>query len=411
MEFLTIVYLFYSFVALYFLFLFILIFLKARKTMFSYPKPNKNYEVSIVIPCYNEQESIGKTIQNLIDNGYKFLRKIVVVDDRSKDDSYKIMKEYEKKYPGLVLAVQTPKNTGNAAGAKNYGVKFVKTELVGFTDADSFPERGSIGRMVGFFNDLRVGAVTSTVLVYNRKRFLERLQAIEYIVIKFSRKLLEYVDSIYVTPGPLAMYRKEYFDKIGGFDELNLTEDIEITWNFLAHGYLVKMCVPSKVYSIAPSTIRDWFKQRLRWNMGGVQTMIKYRKTFLKRGMLGAFVLPFFIFSWFLGVFGISVIAYRLIRSLILKFFATSYSIQTNAALLTLKDINLTPNVLIFLGVILFVLGLIYTLVAYFSIKESKMFKRPGFTAMTVYMFFYLMAYPIILIISAYKLIRGKTTW
>jgi len=411
MEFLTRIYLFYSFVALYFLFLFVLIYFKSRKEINFYPLTKKKYGVSMVIPCYNEEASIGQTIQNLIDNGYEHLKKIIVVDDQSKDRSYEIMKEYEKKYPGLVKAVQTPKNTGNAAGAKNYGVRFVKTELVGFTDADSFPVVGSIGKMVGFFDDLKVGAVTSTVLVHNRKRFLERLQAIEYIVIKFSRKLLEYVDSIYVTPGPLAMYRKEYFDKIGGFDESNLTEDIEITWNFLSHGYLVKMCVPSKVYSIAPSTLRAWFKQRLRWNMGGVQTMIKYKGAFLKKGMLGAFVLPFFIFSWFLGVFGISVIGYRLVRSAILKFFATSYSVQTNAVLISMKDINLTPNVLIFLGVILFVLGLIYTLVAYFNIKESKEVRRPGVVAMTFYMFFYLMAYPIILIISAYKLIRGKKTW
>ncbi|MBT5338156.1 hypothetical protein HOL46_02765, partial [Candidatus Falkowbacteria bacterium] len=77
--------------------------------------------------------------------------------------------------------------------------------------------------------------------------------------------------------------RKKYFDEIGGFDESNLTEDIEITWNFLANNYLVKMCVPSKVYSIAPSKLGVWFKQRLRWNMGGIQTMFKYRKTFFRK--------------------------------------------------------------------------------------------------------------------------------
>ncbi len=411
MEFLTKVYLVYSFIALYFLFLFILIYIQNRKKIFWYPISKKKYGVSIVVPCYNEEGSIGQTIQNIVDNGYPYLKKIIVVDDQSKDNSYKIMKQYEKKYPGLVMAVQTPKNTGNAAGSKNYGAKFVKTELIAFSDADSFPEIGSIGKMVGFFDDLKVGAVTSTVLVYNRGNFLERLQAIEYIVIKFSRKLLEFVDSIYVTPGPLAMYRREYFVKIGGFDEKNLTEDIEITWNFLAHGYKVKMCVPSKVYSIAPSKVKVWFKQRLRWNMGGVQTIFKYKKHFFKNGMLGAFVLPFFIFSWLIGVFGISVIAYRLIRTLILKIFATSYSVQTNAVMLTLRDINLTPNVLVFLGITVFLLSFIFTLIAFFSIKEDPKYRRPGFGAMTVYMFFYLIIYPIILITSAYKLIRGKKVW
>jgi peptidoglycan-N-acetylglucosamine deacetylase len=411
MDFLTVVYLVYSFIAFYFLFLFILIYIQNKPKIEWVPPVTKKYSLSIVIPCYNEEKSIGKTIDNLARNGYSELKKIIVVDDRSTDKSYKIMKEYEKKYPGLVKAVQTPKNTGNAAGAKNYGSIFVKTELIGFTDADSFPEKGAIEKMIGFFDQERVGAVTSTVLVQNRKNLLCRLQAIEYIVIKFSRKLLEFVDSIYVTPGPLAVYRRSAFEEIGRFDELNLTEDIEITWNLLANKYLVKMSVPSKVYSIAPTKVKAWFKQRLRWNMGGVQTMFKHRKAFMKNGMLGAFVLPFFIFSWIIGVFGLAIISYRIIRLIILKFISTSLSVKAQAAVLSLHDVRLVPNVLLFMGLVVFFLGLAYTLFALYTIKERKGFKRPGIFAITTYTFFYLLVYPIILVISAIKLMAGKKNW
>ena len=410
MDWLTIIYLIYSFIAFYFLFLFVLIYAQNYKLIHVVPAITKKRDVSIVIPCYNEEKNIGKTIQNLIDNGYSELKKIIVVDDCSKDDSYRIMKQYEKKYPGLVLAVQTPKNTGNAAGAKNYGSKFAKTELIGFTDADSFPQKGAIEKIIGFFDDKKVGAVTSTVLVYNRKNFLERLQAIEYIVIKFTRKLLEFVDSIYVTPGPLAIYRREYFEKVGRFDESNLTEDIEITWRFLSNGYDIKMSVPSRVYSVAPSKVKDWFKQRIRWNMGGVQTMLKYSKYFLKKGMLGNFVLPFFVFSWVIGVFGLVIITYRVLRGIILRYLSTSYSIEAQTAILSFGDIKLVPNVLLFMGLVVFFFSLLYTLVAFFSIKE-KGFRRPGFGAMTFYIFLYLLVYPVILIISAYKLLIGRKNW
>jgi len=411
MDFLTIIYLVYSFIAFYFLFLFVLIYVQNKKRINWVPPITKKYSLSIVIPCYNEEKSIGKTIENLINNGYSELKKIIVVDDQSTDNSYKIMKEYEKKYPGLVKAVQTPKNTGNAAGAKNYGSKFVKTTLVGFTDADSFPEKGAIESAIGFFDDLKVGAVTSTVLVQNRKNMLCRLQAIEYIVIKFTRKLLEFVDSIYVTPGPLAIYRREYFEEIGRFDEKNLTEDIEITWNLLSHGYKIKMSTPSKVYSIAPTKIKGWFKQRLRWNMGGVQTMFKHRKSFMKNGMLGAFILPFFIFSWMIGVFGLAIISYRIIRLIILKFMSTSLSMKAQATMLSLHDVRLVPNVLLFMGLVVFFLGLMYTLFALYTIKERKEFKRPGIFAITTYTFFYLLIYPIILVVSAIKLMFGKKNW
>lgn len=411
MDWLTVIYLVYSFIAFYFLFLFFLIYIQNYSKILYVPPITKKYSVSIVIPCYNEEKNIGKTIDNLINNGYSELKKIIVVDDRSTDGSYKVIKEYEKKYPGLVKGVRTPKNTGCAAGAKNYGSKFAKTELVGFVDADSFPEKGAIEKMMGFFDNEKVSAVTSTVLVHNRNNLLLRLQAIEYIVIKFTRKFLEFVDSIYVTPGPLAMYRRKPFEDLGRFDESNLTEDIEITWRFLANKHLVKMSVPSKVYSVAPRTIKAWFKQRLRWNMGGVQTIFKYRWRFFDGTMLGNFVLPFFIFSWIIGVFGLAIIVYRLIRTLVLRYLSTSYSIEAQTAVLSFSDINLVPNVLLFMGIVVFVFGLAYTLFALYTIKERKEFKRPGIIAITSYTFFYLLAYPIILIVSAIKLIRKDVKW
>lgn len=363
----------------------------------------------MIIPCYNEGKTIEETIKSVLNAGYKSLKKIIVVDDCSKDDSYEIIKSLAKKYP-KVMAVQTPKNTGNAAGSKNYGVKFADTELIGFTDGDSFIEKGAIDKTVGFFNDEKVGSVTSSVLVYNRDTFIGRVQSVEYKIIKFSRKLLEFVDSIYVTPGPLGIFRKSAFDEIGGFDEKNMTEDIEITWHLQAEGYKVRMAVPAVAYTVAPSKFKAWFKQRERWNMGGLQTIIKYNKSWFKKGMLGNFILPFFVSSWIIGLFGLVVFAYRFLRGSILKFFATEYSVQTQTALFRFSDINFTPNVLVFFGLIIFFLTLWFTAVALLNVKEEK-YKRESFFTIGFYMIFYVMVYPILLISSSYKLLRGNKKW
>ena len=77
MEWLTIVYFVYSFIAFYFLFLFILIYVQNRERIFSCPKITKNYSLSIVVPCYNEEKSIAGTIQALLDSSYKKLEKII----------------------------------------------------------------------------------------------------------------------------------------------------------------------------------------------------------------------------------------------------------------------------------------------------------------------------------------------
>jgi len=410
MDWITVVYLAYSFLAFYYLFLFVLLYVNHRKDLFRIPKVTKEYTLSCVIPCYNEEESIGKTIESIAKNGYKNLKKIIIVDDCSKDNSFKVIKSYEKKYPGLVLGVQTPKNTGNAAGAKNYGSKFVKTKLVVFTDADSFPEKGAIRKMIGYFDEENVAAVTSSILVKNRDNLLLRMQNLEYLVIKFSRKLLEYVDSIYVTPGPLAMYRSETFFKIGMFDEKNLTEDIEITWRLLGEGYGVKMSLPSRVYSIAPAKVKDWIKQRIRWNLGGVQTILRHKGNFLKKGLLGFFVLPLFVLSWVLGVFGLLLLLYRGVRWIMLSYLSTSYSIGANTAIFSIKDISLNPDILFFFGMILFLIGLFFTLVSVFHESEKK-FKSPKFVDIALYMTFYLLIYPVLVVSSIYKFMRGNYKW
>src|SRR3989339_1368900 len=402
MDFITIVFLVYSFLAFYFLFLFLLTYIQNKKEFLSVPPITKEYSLSIVVPCYNGEEVIGNTIKNLLKLDYKELKKIIVVDDCSTDNSYAIAKEFQKKYPERVLVVQTPKNTGNAAGAKNYGAKFVKTELIGFTDDDSIPQPDAISKMVGFFNDPKVGAVTSRVLVYNREKFISKLQSIEYKLIAFTRKMLGFLDAIYVTNGPLSIYTKKAFDDVGGFDESNLTEDIEITWHFVKKGYKVHMSIPAKVYTLVPDNFKAWYKQRIRWNVGGLQTTSKYKKTLLKCGMLGKFILPFFTISWVLGLFGLSILIYRLFNSMAMRYLSTKYSIEAQTAIITLNDFNFSPSILFFFGIVILIMSITYNAIALIYSKE-KDFKRHGLFNIFAYMFFYLLAYPLILITSLYK--------
>lgn len=264
--------------------------------------------------------------------------------------------------------------------------------------------------MVGFFNDEKVGAVTSRVLVRNRNKLIEKLQSIEYKVIAFTRKLLGFVDGIYVTNGPLSIYRKKIFDEINGFDDKNLTEDIEITWNIVSKGYLIHMSLSSLVYTVVPSNIKSWFRQRIRWNVGGLQTINKYKKKWFKCGMLGSFILPFFSFSWILAIFGILVLIYRIIRITIIRTLSFSYSAKVNTALLTMKEINLSPNALLFFGIATLFMGLFLTLLA-ISYSKEKDFKKQGIFMILNYTFFYLLLYPIILITSIYKYLRGYKSW
>ncbi len=410
MDPLTVLYLTYTFISFYFLMIYVLVYAQNKSEIMEVIEPDKERSLSIIIPCFNAEENIGKTIQAQLDSDYPGLKKIIVVDDCSTDNSASIIKKFTKRYK-QVLYVKTPKNTGNAAGAKNYGSKFVKTELIGFSDDDSIPQKTAISKMVGFFNDAKVGAVTSRVLITGKKNFLTESQAIEYKIIAFTRKLLGFLESIYVTNGPLSIYRKTAFDEVNGFDEKNLTEDIEITWHFVAKGWKVQMAIPAIAYTHPPSKVKAWFKQRIRWNVGGLQTVAKYRKQFLNTGMLGLFIMPFFIFSWFLGITGLFFLTYRFSQYLIMKYLVTKYSIIADVPLITAKELTLNPSILFFFGMLLFALGLIYTLVGLVYSKEEGRFTGHKIRDIFIYSIFYLLMYPPLLIWSFYKYLRGYNKW
>lgn len=405
MEVLPIVYLTYMFLGLYMLLLFLLIYFRNKKELFAYPEANRNYTVSIIVPCYNEEESIEGTIKSILDSDYPGLKKLIVVDDCSKDNSFQIIKKLAAK-DHRIIAVQTPQNLGRAASAKNYGIKFADTDVIGFSDADSFPEKDAITKCLGFFNDEKVGAVTCSVLVKRPEKFIEKLQAMEYTIIAWTRKLLGYVDGIWAMPGPLALYRKEVIEKIKGFDENSLTEDIEITWRVIQQGYKVEMCLPAKVYSVAPKKIKYWLKQRIRWDIGGIQCLNKYKGHLSSK--LGYFIIPFFALSMFLGLIGIGIFAYLILQNIISNFLFTQYAIEAGTSIITLDSLNITASVLNLFGLVLFALGTLFTVFGLSIMKEGHLRGFRNVFNLLFYMIVYLTIYPLVLIFAIGKMISHK---
>jgi cellulose synthase/poly-beta-1,6-N-acetylglucosamine synthase-like glycosyltransferase len=408
MDFLPIIYLGYMFVSIYFLSLFLLLYFRNKKELFSYPKAKKQYSISIVVPAWNEEKTIENTVKEILKSDYQGLKEILVIDDGSTDNTLKIARKLEEKYDKV--RVYTKKNEGGKAGALNFGLKKVESDIFGVVDADSYPSKDSISKMVGFFNEPDVGAVTCVFIPRNRKKFLERLQATEYNVIAFTRKLLDYVDAIYVTPGPLALYRKSALDEIGGFDTKNMTEDIEATWHLASKGYQRRMCLATKTTTTVPNKIKAWYKQRRRWNIGGLQCISKYKKHFFKKGMLGFFILPFFVLQLFLGLVGLSIFFYLITTRIISNFFYTRYSISVGTPLVTMNDLLITPNFLNYLGVVLFFMGVIFTIGVLYVLKDNILAKRNIFN-LVFYFLFYLSIYPFIMINAIYYFLKGGAKW
>lgn len=410
MNFVELAFFFYMFIGLYMLNILIFLYFPNRKNLFDYPKGTPE-PVSIIMPCYNESETIGEAIESLIALDYpKEMIEIIVVDDKSSDGSAEVVRRYTKKYANVKLIINK-RNSGGAAEPTNIGIRAAKYDFIAVADADSTPEPTALRKMVGYLQaDRKNGGVTCAVVSKKPNTFFQKLQAVEYSVIAFTRKLLDMVDAVYVTPGPFALYRKKTLIEIGLFDTKNMTQDIEIVWRMLSRGYHARMCLSAQVTTTTPLKLKDWFRQRVRWNIGGTQTLMKYKKYLFRKQMLGAFIIPYFSFSLFLGVFGLGLFTYLLIRRFIVTYLVTHYSLLANTALISMNDINLTPSILNFFGASLFFAGMWFTLMG-LNIMKHPIFKNGNIFNVLFYMLVYLAIYPIVMITGAIKLLRGNYSW
>ncbi len=406
MYFIDYMFLGFAFISLYVVALFIILFVKNKTCMFKDAEvPEDLPTVSLIIPAYNEEDNIKATLDAIKQLRYPpELLEIIVVDDGSADRTVSIAKD-------AGVRVITQANAGKAA-ALNNALRYAKGEIVGCVDADSYPERDALLCMVPYFKDNSFGAVTSSIFVRNAKNFLEKLQEMEYILIAWNRKLLDYLNSVYVTPGPLSLYRKDLIVELGGFDETILTEDIEIGWRLQKAGYKIGMALGAKVYTKVPSSLRIWWNQRLRWDIGGIQTVFAYRACFRRSyGIFGMFIIPYFSFSMILSLFGLALFIYLVILRITTIMDFWHYAVIAGINPLRSLSVNLLPNVFTVLGLLIFFVSLLYLIVGLTSM-DKKILNFRTFFDMVMYLSVYLFMFPILLVQSFWRLaVYKKQKW
>jgi cellulose synthase/poly-beta-1,6-N-acetylglucosamine synthase-like glycosyltransferase len=409
-ESVTAVYLGLMFISLYMLSFFIILTSRNRVKLYYWPKPRKKYKVSVIIAAWNEQDSIKQTVENIFLSKYpKPFLEVIVVNDGSIDKTKEVVKKLLKKYPRLRLL---DKKHSGKADSINQALKIAKGELIAVTDADSFPSKDSLRKLTGFFNDPKMGAVTSFVTVRNKEqKVYGKIQALEYMILAWNRKILDFVNSVYVTNGPLSVYKKKYLLDVGGFDKTSITEDIDITWNLMSHGYKTAMCFDARVSTIVPTKFKRWFRQRVRWGIGGIQVLFKYKQDFFKKSMFGYFVMPFVSLSIILSVFGFAYSAYLLAKAILTRLVTVGYSVAAETTIFSVSTINLYPSVMIFYFIVLFLSSVLYynyilrTTKFYAKLNIKKFFK------LSFYMLVFLAFYPIIWFAAIYRYVRKDFAW
>lgn len=104
-----------------------------------------NNIVSVIIPVYNAEQYIRKTIESVLQQTYPYLE-VILIDDCSQDNSRQIIEEYRSTHNSIVLYCQA-RNCG-AAIARNQGLKLAKGRFVAFLDSDDLWDREKLTKQL-----------------------------------------------------------------------------------------------------------------------------------------------------------------------------------------------------------------------------------------------------------------------
>src|SRR6204780_943727 len=248
--------------------------------------------VAVLIPAYNEEKVIVRTIRSVLNSDYPYLR-IIVIDDGSTDRTSEGAGEaYPEEIAAGMLTVLRTVNGGKAE-ALNFAVADLEEEFYVGIDADTVLAADAVSKLICHFADPRIGAVAGNAKVGNRVNLWTRWQALEYITSQnFERRALDLLGAVSVVPGAIGAWRVSAVHEAGGYQVDTVAEDADLTMALLRNGYRVEYEDRALAFTEAPTSANALMRQRFRWSFGILQAVFKHKKVFARKGALGFVALP-----------------------------------------------------------------------------------------------------------------------
>ncbi|WNC71089.1 glycosyltransferase [Thalassotalea psychrophila] len=286
-----------------------------------FPQTNKQLKststlsVSVIIPAYNEEVGIIKTLKSVLNTHYEYLE-IVIVNDGSTDNTHDLVNEFiENEKSDYNAEIKYLKlNNGGKAKALNKALKLASNDIVMTIDGDCLMDKNAITNTVKRFNCETIGAVAGNVIVGNKSKTIEVIQQLEYLCGFFLRRADSVFNSVFIIGGAAAAYRRNVLIEVGDFCTDIVTEDIEMSTRILAAGYKTRYAADAVTFTEGPSNWRCLFDQRLRWKFGRFQTFIKFQNIFFSKNKqhnkyLTWLLLPIAVYAEFILLIEVLVLA------------------------------------------------------------------------------------------------------
>jgi len=226
------------------------------------------------------------------------MMEIIVADDGSSDNTVKNVKKFIAMHKDFDIRILRCGHYGKSKTV-NIAIRQSKYPIVMSVDADVELARDTIQKLILPLQNKRVAATNAVAAIRNPHGLLEHFQMIEFSLNNLIRSTFSNVfDNSIWFYGVVAAYRKDTLEKVGMFKQDTLTEDMDLCLGLYRKDYKIVTVSDAIITTKACSSIRSFFRQRMRWYFGALQSLYKNKTLLSKKRQSASVNFLFFNQLW-----------------------------------------------------------------------------------------------------------------
>lgn len=282
-----------------------------KRQLLKHPKIiNENYKpfVTIMVPCHNEACVIENTIKNILNISYEKFE-VIVIDDRSTDNTPQVVKELESKYEKVIALIRPSNAFPGKSAVLNDAMELAKGEAILVFDADATVDSDFLSKLIPELEPKDVGAVQARKVIRNKNyNLLTRCQNNEYTMDTYFQVGRDSVKGAVELRGNGELIKRQALEDIGGWNNYTITDDLDMSTRLHIKGWDIRFCPEAIVYEEGIIYLAPLFRQRRRWLEGTIRRYLEYfdQVLFSKKMSLRAsldmvvYVSEFIMPGWFI---------------------------------------------------------------------------------------------------------------
>lgn len=239
---------------------------------------NENFKpfVTVMIPAHNEEGVISKTVENVLALEYENFE-VIVIDDRSEDNTASVLKELEKKYEKVTAMIRNQDAYPGKSAVLNDALLLAKGEAILVFDADARVAPDFLTQLIPHLEPEDVGAVQARKVIRNKDyNFLTRCQNNEYTLDAHFQIGRDAVKGAVELRGNGELIKRSALEDIGGWNNYTITDDLDMSTQLHIKGWDVRFCPEAIVYEEGIIYLIPLYRQRRRWLEGSIRRYLEH---------------------------------------------------------------------------------------------------------------------------------------